>query len=91
LPDAWSMRPPASRSIAPNVCAVADDKPNECRWTLHSGADGSFTFRGLAPGRYKLCVLDDFGDPPGANPLEVVELHEGEKTTRDLTSRVGIQ
>jgi protocatechuate 3,4-dioxygenase beta subunit len=67
------------------VCAEPDGEPGGCERTAHTGADGAFSFRGLAPGRYKLYVMGDFGDPPDPSLVEVLELHEGEKTTRDLT------
>ncbi len=66
------------------VCLSPDGEPAKCERSARSGADGAFTIRGLAPGRYKLYVAGDL-DQPGANPAEVIELHEGDKTTRDLT------
>jgi hypothetical protein len=66
------------------VCIALDVEPTGCERWPQTGADGAFTIRGLAPGRYRLYVSDDFNQP-GPNPVEVIELHEGDKTTRDLT------
>jgi hypothetical protein len=66
------------------VCAAPDRENARCEHGSQSGADGTFTVRGLAPGRYRLSV--NMGDgQPNAYPVEVVEVQEGEKTTRDLT------
>jgi protocatechuate 3,4-dioxygenase beta subunit len=67
-----------------DICIAADRENARCEQSVQSGADGSFTIGGLAPGKYKLYV-SDLGGQPGSNPVEAIELHEGEKATRNLT------
>jgi hypothetical protein len=52
---------------------------------VQSGADGSFSIGGLAPGRYQLYVAAN-GGQPGENSVETLELPEGAKVTRNLTA-----
>jgi hypothetical protein len=67
------------------VCAAPDRENARCESAVGSSADGAFTVHGLAPGRYKIYVVDSDSQDPGANPIEVVAVQEGEKATRDLT------
>jgi hypothetical protein len=54
--------------------------------------DGSYTFQGLAPGKYSLAAsAESFSRQPMGNPLEDyqdvavnLELQAGDKITRDL-------
>jgi hypothetical protein len=73
---------PATNAL---VCAAPDRENTECERWPETGADGAFTIHGLAPGRYKLYVTEVGSGQPGPNPVEVIEVHEGEKATRDLT------
>jgi hypothetical protein len=60
---------------------------------VETGADGSYSFRGLAPGKYRVFVFDteDYEAlrknralPFYAKPGETVEVREAEKITRNL-------
>jgi hypothetical protein len=52
-----------------------------------TGAGGGYRFPGLAPGRYRLAAIDDNNDfaPEDYEDIQVtVELHAGDKVTKDL-------
>jgi uncharacterized protein (DUF2141 family) len=58
-----------------------------------AGADGSYSFAGLAPGSYKIvavqesdndAVTQQFGLESYDGLMDEIEIHAGEKVTRDL-------
>jgi hypothetical protein len=75
------------------VALIEDASHPENAQTQRVGSDGRFTFKGLAPGKYRLLGVDLQSGPvdqetmkklvPG---LESFDVHEGDRVTRNVAA-----
>ena len=70
---------------------LADAEPYAFPTLAASGEDGAYHLSGVAPGKYKLAVVEENDlqalwatEPDDEKPLELVEIHAGDKLTKDL-------
>jgi protocatechuate 3,4-dioxygenase beta subunit len=72
----------------------ADAEPFTFPTLTATGEDGAYRLSGVAPGKYKLAAVEDSDiqslqatEPDDESTVELVEIHPGDKLTKDLKQR----